>query len=190
MAVDPRQPDAAAGGGRVQRRPRWPGLDRPVVLVPATADDPGVPGGAPRPLGDLGRDLDQRRRASQVELLQLRAEPEHVTVRIVQTGQDGASSGVDHPRRRTAPGQRLGVGADVDQPVAGDRHGLRLRRRARGCVDDAVVHDQVGGLGHAGRLRRELARTRRDDRERHQQPHRTPSIAARLGPPMSARRSA
>jgi hypothetical protein len=95
-----------------------------------------------------------------------------VAVRVVQPGQDGAPAGVDHPRRRAAPGQRLGVRADVNQPVAGDRHRFGARGGVRDGVDDAVMHDEIGGSGHAVRLRRQAARTRRDDREHRQQPHR------------------
>ena len=41
-------------------------------------------------LGAQLQELDQRGGAAQVELLQLRAEAEHVAVRVVQPGQDGA----------------------------------------------------------------------------------------------------
>ena len=172
MAVDARQPHAPAGRRGVQRRARRPRLHRPVVLVPAAADDPGVLGRRARPLGELRGHLDQRGGAAQVELLELRAETEHVAVCVVQAGQDGAPAGVDHPRRRAAPGQRLGVAADVDQAVAGDRHRLGARGGVRDGVDDAVMDDEISGSGHAGRLCREAAGTRRDDRERNQQPHR------------------
>ena len=178
MAVDARQPHATAGRRGVQRRARRPRLHRPVVLIPAAADDPGVLGRRARALGELRGHLDERRGAAQVELLELRAETEDVAVRVVQAGQDGAPAGVDHPRRRAAPGQRLGVAADVDQPVAGDRHRFGARGGVRDGVDDAVMDDEIGGSGHAVRLCREAARTRRDDRERHQQPHRRHSIAA------------
>ena len=95
-----------------------------------------------------------------------------MAVRVVQAGQDGAPAGVDHARRRPAPGQRLGVAADVDQAIAGDGHRFGARGGVRDGVDDAVMDDEIGGSGHAVRLRRQAARTRRDDRERHQQPHR------------------
>ena len=129
MAVDARQPHATAGRRGVQRRARRPRLHRPVVLVPAAADDPGVLGRRARALGELRGHLDERRGAAQVELLQLRAEAEDVAVRVVQAGQDGAPAGVDHPRRRAAPGQRLGVAADVDQ--RGRRRSPPLRRAGR-----------------------------------------------------------
>ena len=153
MAVDARQPHATAGRRGVQRRARRPRLHRPVVLVPAAADDPGVLGRRARALGELRGHLDERRGSAQVELLELRAETEHVAVRVVQAGQDGAPAGVDHPRRRAAPGQRLGVAADVDQPVAGDRHRFGARGGVRDGVDDAVMDDEIGGSGHAVRLR-------------------------------------
>ena len=91
----------------------------------------------------------ERRGAAQVELLELRAETVHVAVRVVQAGQDGAPAGVDHPRRRAAPGQRLGVAADVDQAVAGDRHRFGARGGISDGVDDAVMDDEIGGSGHA-----------------------------------------
>ena len=72
-----------------------------------------------------------------------------MAVRVVQAGQDGAPAGVDHPRRRAAPGQRLGVAADVDQAIAGDGHRLGARGGVGDGVDDAVMDDEIGGSGHA-----------------------------------------
>ncbi len=178
VAVDARQPDPPALGGGVERRARRPVLHRPVVLIPAAADDPGVGRGGFRVLRQLRSDVGERRGAAQVELGELRAEAEHVAVRVVQPGQDRAAAGVDDARRRPAAGQRFGVAADVDHAVAGHRHRFGAGRAVGGRVDDAVMDDQIGGCSHAWRLRRHGARTRRNDRERHQQPHRTLSIAA------------
>ena len=121
----------------------------PVVLVPAPAQQPG-PGGQLRgrtagALAGLGQAGDAR----QVELLEARAQPLDVQVRVGQARQHGGSAQSQAPRAWPRQGLDGGVAADRQHAPLAHGHGRGGRGRD-GLVerhDVASGQDQVGGGG-------------------------------------------
>ena len=112
--------------------------------VPAAADQPG-PVAEP---GDAGaqacQDLVAVLAGVEVALGELDAARERVRMAVVEAGEDEAPAEVHDPGLRSDEARDLPVGADEDDPVAGD--GDRLGPAAGGIhgVDPAVPEDEVG----------------------------------------------
>ena len=113
------QPDPAPGRGPVQRVPVRVAAE--LVLVVAGADHP-LP--RRRRLGTAGDRRVQlveggRRGRAQVDLGQRHAEPDHVIVRVVESGQHRRAAQVDHP---VGAGRDPGARVQRLDPAARDGH--------------------------------------------------------------------
>ncbi len=135
-------------GGEAAHRPRRRRV--PLALVPAAPADPlaGPSGlhGLCHPLDHLG----VAARAHEVHVEPREADPEHVRVRVVEAGDDGAAREVEHARPRTDQRQDLRVRADRHDAV---RRARRPPRRGDAshspCGRSAFSRTRSAGGGAA-----------------------------------------
>ena len=133
MAVHALQPHGAIGKGRIQVGGRGKRLLRPVVLVPAAAQQPRIGG---QLLLVFAQPRDHVRlvaRIHQVRAHQRVAQAHHMTVRIDQAGNDGLA-GRFHAAGVGIPGAQVIGAADSENAplrIPGDRLRDRVRRIGR-----------------------------------------------------------
>src|SRR5262245_33316248 len=99
----------------------------PVLLVPVSAEDPLTFGRFLCLVGDAADELILAARIVKLYLVELHPTRDEVNMRIVESGQQQLTPGIDHSRLRAPPGIDLCAPSDSHNAITNDRYRLRPR---------------------------------------------------------------
>ena len=115
----------------------------PLVLIPPAADHPAAGRQVLRASADSADDRVVRAGVREVDVVQERAEPEQVGVRVDHAGDHDPAGEIQHLRRRSAQEKRFARRADEGHATAANGHRLDKRMRIVDGVDLRVDENQV-----------------------------------------------
>ena len=142
MAVVRRQIRGPIGNQRVEHLPRRQTSDEGLV-VPAATGHPVAIGIGRRPGSNRLLDDWKRPGFEQVDLIERETAADQVCVRVVEAGNDRASTRVDDDGLGTAQPLDLAARPDLQNLVPLHRHGFGHRSVAVGRVHAAIDNDEI-----------------------------------------------